>query len=296
MRFQELSRMHCPITAIVTAHRRIPETLATLARLQDCDPAPMEILVHVDSGGDECRQAIERSFPNLQIVTSDLPVGPGGARNKLLAKASNEIVASFDDDSHPIDLDYFSRLQQIFAACPEAAVVTADVFIRGQRVASSSSGRSWVADFIGCACAYRKSVFLQVQGYVPLPVAYGMEEVDVALQLYALGHRVLKTSDLRVFHDMDFSGHVSSKLVSGTIANAALLAYLRYPPSYWPHGILQVLNACWYALRKRRYRGILKGLFMIPSHLYRHKQYRDIVNSTVLCGYLKLRRNPMVRG
>lgn len=296
MRLSELIRMHCPITAVVTAHRRIPETLATLARLQGCDPAPMEILVHVDSGGEECHNSIKHFFPDITIITSDIPVGPGGARNKLLANASNEIVASFDDDSYPIDLDYFSRLQQIFAACPEAAVVTADVFIRGQGMIPSSGEQSWVADFIGCACAYRKSAFLQVQGYVPLPVAYGMEEVDVALQLHALGHCVLKTSELRVFHDMDFSGHVSSKLVSGTIANAALLAYLRYPPSCWSHGILQVLNACWYAFRKRRYRGILKGLLMIPSHLYRHRQYRHLVNSTVLLGYLKLRRNPRIHG
>lgn len=282
--------MVCRVTAVVTAYRRVPQTLTTLARLKACEPAPDEILVHVDAGGDACRGAVVEAFPEIGIISSSAPVGPGGARNKLIRMAKHEIVASFDDDSFPIDLDYFARLQALFAAYPDAVVITAEVFTRNEAVAPSNHKTFQTATFMGGACGYRKSAFLQLRGFVPLQVAYGMEEVDVALQLHALRHRVLKVSSLRVFHDTDHSGHACSRVVSGTIANAALLAYLRYPPSCWPRGLLQVLNAVLYALRKGRYRGVLVGLLMVPSHLYRYRKYRCTATSSTVCSYLALRR------
>jgi GT2 family glycosyltransferase len=280
------------LTAIVTAHRRTQQTIATLERLRSCGPAPDEILVHVDAGGEECRAAVSLAFPEIRILSSETPTGPGGARNKLIKAAKNEIVASFDDDSYPVDLDYFARLQQLFAAYPEAAVVTAEVFTRNESLHPPNNRIIQVASFLGGACAYRKSAFLQTQGYVPLPVAYGMEEVDVALQLHALGQQVLKASCLRVFHDTDYSGHASSKLVSGTIANTALFVYLRYPLSAWPRGTLQTANAVVYAVRHGRWLGVTSGLLMIPGHLLDHRHHRRVVSSKALRSYLALRLNP----
>ena len=40
---------HCEVSAIVTAYKRIEQTLATLRVIQSCTPAPDEILVHVDA-------------------------------------------------------------------------------------------------------------------------------------------------------------------------------------------------------------------------------------------------------
>ena len=37
-----------------------------------------------------------------------------------------------------------------------------------------------MADFSGGGCAYRKTRYLEIGGYVPIPTAYGMEEVDLA--------------------------------------------------------------------------------------------------------------------
>lgn len=286
--------MFCPITTIVTAYQRIEQTLVTLRKIYACSPRPDEIIVHVDFGGDECRGAVLHYFPDVRLLSSAAPVGPGGARNKLVAAAKNEIVASFDDDSYPIDLDYFARLQELFAAYPDAAVIAAEIFTRIEPLPPPEDKIMQVAGFVGAGCAYRRSAFMKIQGYVPLPVAYGMEEVDVGLQFHALGCRILKASCLRVFHDTDYKRHVSSTLVSGTITNAALLAYLRYPPVYWPRGFLQLLNVVWYAVRQRRYRGIVSGLLMVPRHLFRHRRYRSTTSPDAVRSYLALRRKPQV--
>ena len=82
------------VTAIVTAFQRVEQLLTTLHKIRECRPCPDEIIVHVDFGGDACRAAIARTFANVRILSSDSPVGPGGGRNKLIATATNEIVAS----------------------------------------------------------------------------------------------------------------------------------------------------------------------------------------------------------
>lgn len=284
------------VSVIMPTFRRSGQIVKTLSEILLCAPPPAEILVFVDGDDEKTVRLLADQFPDVVMLQSTERMGPGGARNQLIAAAKHHIVASFDDDSYPIDRDYFARLIGLFERYPEAAVVTTEVFVRGQIPPEDSNQLWWVSDFIGCGCAYQRSLFLETRGYVPLAVAYGMEEVDIALQLHALGNRILKAASLRVFHDTDYSGHVSPKLVSGTIANLALLAYLRYPLSSWPRGILQLINLVRDTLCRRRYRGIISGLLMILPRLRRYRQHRGTVSSAALDSFLKLRRNPQQVG
>src|SRR6185369_11564132 len=107
------------ISAMVTAYERIEQTLATLRVIQSCVPPPDEVLVHVDANQIAVENAIRASSPNVRVLRSEAQIGPGGGRNKLVAAAQSEFVASFDDDSYPIDSDYFARALRIFEKFPE---------------------------------------------------------------------------------------------------------------------------------------------------------------------------------
>ncbi|HEU0252281.1 MAG TPA: glycosyltransferase, partial [Pyrinomonadaceae bacterium] len=113
------------ISAIVTAYERVEQTLATLKVIHSCQPSPDEVLVHVDANQVECERAVREAFPNVRIMLSSDRVGPGGGRNKLVEAAQFELVASFDDDSYPIDSDYFSRASELCERFPEASVICA---------------------------------------------------------------------------------------------------------------------------------------------------------------------------
>src|SRR5438128_390266 len=113
------------ITAIVTAYQRIAQTLATLEKIRACHPAPDEILVHVDGNQAQCKEAISKAFPDVHVLYSETRVGPGGARNKLIVAAKTQWVASFDDDSFPIDMDYFDRVQFLFEKFPAVSILCA---------------------------------------------------------------------------------------------------------------------------------------------------------------------------
>lgn len=280
-----------PVTAIVTGYRRIDQLLKTLRVLKDCDPAPAEILVHIDGGERDTAAAVQRVFPDISVLVSDGHVGPGGGRNRLVAAAAHSVVASFDDDSYPIDRDYFDRVRQVFADYPEAWVADARVFHLHEPVQPEASAAEWVADFTGCGCSYRRSRFLETGGYVPLPTAYGMEEVDFGLRVHALGGRVVKSGRLRVFHDTDLSHHADPAITSASIVNIALLAYLRYPSSMWAIGVAQCVNRIQWLLRHGRRRGVLQGLAAIPAAIAAHRDERRPLTSSAVRSFLQLRRH-----
>jgi GT2 family glycosyltransferase len=281
------------ISAIVTAYERIEQTLATLRVIQSCTPPPDEVLIHVDADRVDCENAIRKDFPAVRILRSEEQVGPGGGRNRLVEAAQFELVASFDDDSYPIDSDFFERAAKLFEQFPEASVICAALYHAGESIGLDEQSAQWTADFSGGACIYWRRAFLDAGGYVPLPVAYGMEEVDLALRLHSRGVKILTTPWLRVFHNTDLKRHGDPQVTAGSIANLALLAYLRYPVSLWVIGAGQCANRLFWLLRHGRYRGIFKGVMMIPAHLKAHHRYRLPLNKRAVRSYLALRRTPV---
>jgi hypothetical protein len=301
-----------PIAAIVTAYERPEMTVRTLRRLQDCRPAPSEILVHVDGSQATLAKQLRETFPNVAVLSSDERIGPGGGRNRLLREASQELVASFDDDSYPADLDFFQRAVDAAAANPDAAVLTATLLDGSgdTEVPEPRTGR--VATFAGGACVYRRSIFLETAGYVPLPLAYGMEEVDMSLRLYAMGRRIVHVSGLRVVHDVaplksvrrvafdglrprivtaKDPGHRDTRdIAAGTVANLALLPFLRYPVRLWPYGAAQCLHKVVELMCNGRTREALAGLSSIPGHLWRHRHQRAPLTAEQVRSYLRMRR------
>lgn len=280
-------------SAIVTAYQRIEQTLFSLGKIRACKPAPEEILVHVDGNQRQCENAVRGAFPEVKIIVTQESIGPGGGRNKLVAAARNEIVASFDDDSYPIDSDYFARALTLFEKFPAASVLCAAVFHQGEAIAPELGAGEWISDFIGCGCVYRRSAFLATDGYVPLAIAYGMEEVDLALRLHAQGGKILRTAWLRVFHHTDLQHHSSHQVTAASIANIALLTYLRYPLFYWPVGLGQILNRVRWLVSHGRRAGIVAGLVSIPRHCWQHRHFRQVVSLVAIRSYFQLRRQAM---
>jgi len=173
-------------------------------------------------------------------------------------------------------------------------VVTASVFHANENIEAAAKTVEWLADFSGGACAYRREHYLEAGGYVPLPTAYGMEEVDLALRLHANGRRILRTAWLRVYHDTDRARHADPRVTAASIANIVLLTYLRYPLSLWGIGLWQCLNRIQWLLRHGRRRGVLRGLWQSPALVMSHRQQRDTVSASALRSYFRLRRRSVM--
>jgi GT2 family glycosyltransferase len=281
--------MKCPVSVVIPTYERPGQLLDAVMRIRSCDPCPDEIIVHVD-GDDQVSETVMAEMTEVTVLRSGQQVGPGGGRNRAIALAKNEIVASFDDDSYPLDQDYFARLLKLFEAFPKAAVIGARIYHRDEPIALDGLATRWVHSFVGCGCAYRKAIFSQTSGYVPLAVAYGMEEVDLSLRLHDLGWGVLESDWLRVFHDTQLTHHSHPKITAASVANQALLAYLRYPIAFWGLGLLQCASRVVWLVRHRRFAGILMGVGAIPGLLWRYGRQRRSVAIGSLLSYQRLRR------
>lgn len=281
------------VTAIVAAYNRPEQTVETIRRILACTPPPDELLVHVDGNQTACASRIRQSFPDLRILTASCHLGPGGSRNVLLKEASCPLVASFDDDSYPMDPDFFQRAAWLAEKFPAAAVFNGEVWLPGEVPRRAEPQGMWVSSFLGGASVQRRDAMLQTSGYVPLPVAYGMEEQDMGLLLTAQNKRILQTPWLRVFHNNDLRLHENPEVTSASVRNVALLAFLRYPLVAWPVGVIQVMSRLLWLVRHGRRAGLWAGLQSIPLSLWERREFRRAVSLSDLRRFFELRKSRM---
>ena len=277
-----MNHTRAPVTATVTAYTRIEQTLTTIGKILDCRPAPDEVLVHVDAGQDKCVIALSKAFPNIPVIVSSEAIGPGGGRNKLMAAARNEVVANFDDDSYPYDSDFFARALQIFALFPTTSVITAACIHPHESAPDERREVVKCGSFSGGAVVFRRKDLIRVGGYIPLPIAYGAEEEDIALRLYDCDMTILYSPWLRVFHDSTLEHHKDPVINAHVIANIGTLVLLRYPVRYWFYGSGQVANRIIWCTKVGRRSGILRGLGLLPVQAIKLRALRAPVSSKAL--------------
>jgi GT2 family glycosyltransferase len=265
--------------------------MESLTKIGACTPQPAEILVHVDGGDTETANAIRHAFPDVVVLESEQRLGPGGGRNRLIAASKQPLIAGFDDDSHPLDRDFFRRVVSLFQCHPSAAVIGGAIFHRNEPIHDAKDLVGRAATFVGCGVIFRREAFLAAGGYVPRQVPYRMEEDDLALRLFDRGELILFSPWLRVFHDHDtvLAHHRSAEATAGTIANIALHAFLRYPPVHFPYGVAQVLNRIVWSIGAGRFSGIVTGIAGIPADLWRHRHLRAPVSSRSVTEIRRLR-------
>ncbi len=276
-----------PLSVVIPAHNRVQPLLVTLERILHCDPGPSEILVHVDGANSATLEAVAKQFPLVRLLSSPANLGPGGARDCLIRKASHEWVATFDDDSYTEDASYFARVIADIASHPHTAVFTSDFTAPELR----DMPLQQVAVFSGCGCVYNRSWYLRTRGYVPRVVAYGFEEVDLSLQLHALGGQILLDPKLNVIHDHPITGRFPEEIVTETILNAFLFPWVRYPFLMLPLGLIQAMRYALHAALTGEQSALLKAIQQLPSTLMRYQSLRAPVSSSAVWTWLRLRRS-----
>jgi glycosyltransferase involved in cell wall biosynthesis len=262
-----------PVSVVIPTHNRPERLAATLQKIFRCDPLPAELLIFFD-GQPDATDSIPADAPILiKTYHSDTPNGPGGARNVLIKNTSCDIVCSFDDDSYPRDLDFFEHIPQVFDSLPNAGAVMASIRLPGQEDGPQAPVAIQCRSFSGSGSAFRRSAILETDGYIPLPLAYGMEETDMSLQLWAAGFNVYQTDWLRVRHDSTPSPAQRKRIAIATVKNAALFPYLRYPLVLAPVALYQWLRALGYGATILSFGELLQTVGEIPRYLKDNKEF-----------------------
>jgi hypothetical protein len=203
-------------------------------------------------------------------------------------------AVSFDDDSYPVDTDFFARFERLFSDYPKAAIFAASIWHRREPEKERTESLVRIPSHVGCGYAVRLAAYREVRGCLPRPIPYRMEESDLSIQLFAAGWQIYEAGELRVFHDTDLTHRESPEITSGTITNVGLCAFLHYPIIGWGWGLAQVANIVVDSIRRRRLRGICSGLLRIPGDCYRNRRYRKPIDWRTLRLFLDFRRTGVV--
>jgi GT2 family glycosyltransferase len=181
------------ISAIITTRNRRHELQRTLEKLRELEPPPAEILVCADGCTDGTAEMLREEFPDSILLEHESSRGSVFSRDRLVRAASSEIVASFDDDSYPLEKDFFRQVETAFHENPTAAVLSFPEIRNDGAFAnptkSPSSPPHLVAAYANCAAAMRREVYLKSDGF-PAFFGHMYEEPDFALQCYSLGWNV----------------------------------------------------------------------------------------------------------
>jgi GT2 family glycosyltransferase len=283
-----------PISVGIPTWARGERVLGTIERLLACNPGPAEIIVHVDATDGVLERALATRFPAVRVLSSDHRVGPGGGRHRCIQASTQPVFVSFDDDSYPLDEDFFAEVVRLFALYPDTALLAAMITHPWEKPAPKNGVTELVVEFTGCGWAVRRQSYLACPGFVDRPLAYGVEELDLGLQFHAGGFGIRRTNSLRAFHDTTLSHHRNPQQAAAAIQNVALLAWLRYPWSMLGRAVLQMGNMIVDQLRRGRWRGLPAGVLGIPGVLWRFRHLRRPCPAKVVRAYLARRRLPTV--
>ena len=226
-----------PVAVFIPTYNRGEAVIFVLERVLACDPQPAEIWVHIDQCDGVLERELKERFPGVHVLTSADRLGPGGGRHRCLSACGTPYAVSLDDDSWPADRDFFAAIEPLFAEYPQAAIFGASIWHRSEAPKVRNASVRRVASYVGCGHAIRVAAYRDVRGYLARPTAYGMEESDVGLQLFAKGWHVYSAGVLRVYHDTDRAHHNAAEITASTITNLALLGILALSGNgIWPRG------------------------------------------------------------
>jgi GT2 family glycosyltransferase len=280
-----------PVAVVIPTYNRGSAVVSVLKKVLACDPQPAEIWVHIDQNDGVLERQLMERFPDIHVLTSTGRLGPGGGRHRCLLACDAPYAVSLDDDSYPVDADFFAAIEPLFSSYPSAAIFGASIWHRAEAEIRRSGAVRRVASYVGCGHAVRVAAYRDIRGYLARPMAYAIEESDVGLQLFTKGWQVFMAEALRVHHDTDRANHDAAEVTASTITNLALLAFLHYPTIDLGRGAAQVANRVAYSVRRGRIRGVASGVGGIVRECYRNRTLRAPISHEVLMEYLRLRQS-----
>lgn len=190
--------------SIVTRNR--PAVLEhTLRQIALLHPPPDDIWVCVDGCSEGTATMLRERFPETHVLVESLPRGSVHGRNRILRESNAEVVLSLDDDSHPIQTDFVTRLRELHRLHPKVAVFAfpqvTDEFpetLQGSPLQKSECPR-WIATYLDSGASYWRAAYLELPGFVSQFV-HAYEEPDYALQCLGGNWEVRLEPSLSVRH------------------------------------------------------------------------------------------------
>jgi GT2 family glycosyltransferase len=251
-----------------------------------------ELIVVDNASTDDSVALMNREFPEVRVIQSDINLGFAGGNNLGIRASSGDIVVLLNNDTIPspgfleeiaVPLEFDPTVSSVagvmlFSTRVDRVATTAiEVFENGLAL-DQDAGKLWrelphTVDVFGPsagAAAYRRSA-LQDVGLFPEPYFLYLEDVDLAWRLRMRRHKTVSRAGAWALHIYSASSGEGSPLKDYYLARNRAWALIRCWPSelwrrYWGRVLRYEIGALGYAAITGRWasiRGRLAGWMAI---------------------------------
>lgn len=277
---------------IVSKNRKeeLSKTLLILEKLIDF--SKNEVLVFLD-GCTDGSEVLKDQFQWVQLESSTKSIGASWARNILYLKAKGEILIGFDDDAHPLNLNFVFQIENLFNKNPNVGILAFEeikgVFVSDEEAMKQSEdgiNEFLCAEFIGCGFALRRSVYNLTNGFPVWIDIYG-EESCVAIEVMSKGYDILYSNTIKVNHRVNKAQrklHKQNYFRFGKQLKNTTYYFL----VYYPFPLLNILKLYWHNFQKYAmtdwecFKTYLKTIFIVLINIPKILKYRNPVDKTLI--------------
>lgn len=197
------------ISIVIPVHSGGPALRECLASVAGADPAPIEIIVVADGGGDSDKNAGEEFGARVLVVPEQ--GGPAAARNLGAQAAAGDIVFFIDADV-AVPPDTIAKVARVFAGEPRVAALFGSYDDAPARPNFLSQYKNLAHHYIhqtaredastfwsGCG-AVRRETFLEMGGFDENYGSPCIEDIELGYRLRQAGHEIRLCKALQVKH------------------------------------------------------------------------------------------------
>ncbi|MFG0314457.1 MAG: glycosyltransferase family 2 protein [Phycisphaerales bacterium] len=213
------------VSFIIPTRNRHEVLEETLGRIGSTVPGSMSgscELIIVDNGSSVAVEAPRQLANVMPVRVIRLGINKNtAARNIAAIEAEGEWLVMLDDDSSPLAETDWGVLDQ---QDEEVAAIGGEITLPDGR--HESGGLPEVV--VGCGCAIRRDVFLELAGY-DASFGYYAEEYDLCAGLIQSGYRVAHSRSLRFLHRKSSVGRDFNRIIRYLVRNNGWVLQ-RYAP------------------------------------------------------------------
>jgi GT2 family glycosyltransferase len=241
------------VSIMITTKDRLQDLMRTCDVLRRLDPPPNEILITADGCTDNTVDFVKSEMSEARLIVNETGIGSVASRDRMMREAQGEFILSLDDDSYPEQLDCIAVIQKIFRDFPDLAVLhfpqRTDEY--PETLFCQDFGEMCVTrSFANSGAVLRKSIYLQLSGFVP-EFFHAYEEPDYALQCVAAGYKIYYHPSITIRHHYSAQGRNEIRTHHRHSRNEFWSTLMRCPFPYL-FGMLayRVFSQCRYAWKR----------------------------------------------
>ena len=194
--------MKLTCTVVIATHDRKDDLRRTLLALEALRPQPCEVIVCADGCGDGTPEFVRTNHPGCRLIVNETARGSIASRDRMIRESSGDVVLSLDDDSHPLEADFFEVVSELFSRNPRLAVATfaqrSDEFPESLDAVDFGPA-AFTGSYTSSGAAIRREAFVELGGY-PVHFGHAYEEPDFGLRAVNAGWQVKFETALTVRH------------------------------------------------------------------------------------------------